>query len=161
MQKTIYKNNLDEIHSADAYYRNVFFKDSVLIIPYINLGISNHKINETNNLMYINFAYMIFTNVCYLKVYEKNDLVVNNCSENFPSYYFGGYNFDNSVFVDMEIKAQNAYIQLVENYKLSSNIFIPSIHHLKNLGNISEDSANDFYSFGNQNPIDKIGGLCL
>ena len=139
---------IDEIHSFDAYYKNVILNNSNLIIPYINLGVSNHEINPSSNLLFIDFAYMVFERVSFLSVYINNRrLVVVDKQKTKNLYHFGGsyLDFDRGIFNDLEICAKQTYLQTLSLSKLSETMWIPL--NVPNLSvNMDLEIVKEFYN---------------
>lgn len=121
----IYFENLSEFDSFDAKYKNVILKNNNIVIPYISLAVTNHPIgNFSSHLTYIDYCYLILLNVSALSVYivNKRYKVIENKIEGHQRYYFGGdyLDFENSIFNDMEISCEKAYIQTLEFSKFSN-----------------------------------------
>ncbi len=122
-----YHENLDEIHTSEAYFGKVLFFGKNLLIPYINLGISNHKLNESTNLKFIDYCYFIAVNIYYLKINEN--IVMNSLNENYDSLqsiYLGGADLiENQLINDIELQAENIFLQLKPNSKLEEKFWTP------------------------------------
>jgi len=127
----IYETNIQEIDSFDAYYKNCIFKNNNFIIPYINLGISKHPINQSQNLIFIKKAFMVFENILFLKINEKE--VLKAIPNSLETYYFGGINLDTtSSYGDMTIQSEKAYLFSDTDIVTSEKMWIPvSLHNLK------------------------------
>jgi len=125
----LFEDNIDEIHSFDAYYRNVVLSNNNLVIPYINLGVSQHQVNPTSDLMFIDFALMIFEKVTYLDVFisGKRYKVIDQGKEPRSVYHFGGtyLDFNKGIFNDMEICSKKVYLQLLATSILSKDMWRP------------------------------------
>ncbi len=150
LKKNIFEEYVDEIHSFDAYYKNVIFYNNNLLIPYINLGISNHPLNETSSLQFLDYSYMVFENVKALSVYICNKRYsVNefNSFRNYPKYNFGGeyLDYNASIFNDLEIFSEKAFLVKLETTKISDKmwVFNPKLKYL----NIDLEYAKGFFDF--------------
>jgi len=146
--KHIFDSSVEELHSFDAYYKKVVFKNNTLVIPYINLGVSNHVINPSSDILFIDFAYMIFKAVSYLTVYIKGKrLIVIDTSKKEKIYYFGGsyLDIDVGIFNDMEICCKKSYLQTLDISRISDVMWIPQ--NVPNYSiNIDIKIVEDFYS---------------
>jgi hypothetical protein len=132
-------------HSFDSYYKNVAHRGNTLIIPYINLGIYEHKLNPSSTPIYLNKAYVILRDVTYLKVYGMAPIVDYPSSQSEQELFFGGMNLDNSShFVDMEIRFGHGELKLTEDWKLSKSLWIP-IATPNFLANMNADDVNLFF----------------
>src|SRR5437763_13260307 len=92
-QKQLFEEALEEIDSFEAYYKNVIFRNNCLVVPYINLGVSNHELSPGGKEMsFMNFAYLVFRDVSYLKVYlDKAYLVVDQQRKSCHLHFGGNY----------------------------------------------------------------------
>lgn len=146
MDSNIFDKDIQHIHSFDAFYKNVIFRNNKLIIPYINLGISQHPLNSSDKLMFIDFAYLVFKDIFYLDVFidGRRLKVINELNQN-EKFHFGGTYLDihESIYNDMEISCKDAYLQTLNNSQLSSEMWIPiKVPNYKK--NIDDDT---FFSF--------------
>jgi hypothetical protein len=125
-----YEGSIEEINSFESYYKNVIFRNNNLIIPYMNLGVSEHPLNRTKELKHLDYAYMVFENVSYLSVYisKKRYIVCDQIRD--LKYYFGGsyYDLDSCIFNDMEICSNQAYLHTIQSSRLSSDRWIPDVN---------------------------------
>lgn len=64
---------MDEVHSEDACHKNPVLRNNNLVVPYINLGISEHEFNRERNLKFIDFAYLVAINISFLSVLILNE----------------------------------------------------------------------------------------
>jgi hypothetical protein len=123
---------IDEIDSFDAYYSNVHIDQSSLFIPYINLGLSNHPLNPGDHLKSLDFAYMVFHGLSYVKVHKA--ILLGNRNPTSQIYYFGGINLDSSAdLVDFEIACEVAYLHALATSRLSDSIWVPVESPMRNL----------------------------
>lgn len=144
-ENLIHNENIDEIHTSDAYFGKVLLNGENLLIPYINLGISNHELNESNNLKFIDYCYFVAIDFSFLKI--NDNIILDNLKNKYnplESSYLGGYDMlGNQNVFDIEVQANKRFIQLVKNYKIDEQIWIP----LKELSfpiNLDIDTLNDF-----------------
>ncbi len=139
----IYYNSMEELDSFDSYYRNVVFNKKNLIIPYVNLGVSEHPLNEEVKLKFIDLSYIVFIDVKYLKVYQERELVATDME--MPSLYFGGANLDDkSFFWDMEIKCEKAFLQILDVSRLSEKMWIP-VSNAELKKNLDDKLTEEFF----------------
>ena len=125
---SIYSQSVGEIDSFDGKYRSVVLRNNNLIIPYINLGISGHPLNQSENgLQFIDYAYMIFRDVFFLSVYIGRRYNVIGTKRKEEALYFGGNYLESEecIFNDMEICCREAYLETLEFTRLSSTMWVP------------------------------------
>ena len=150
VNKNIFETHVDEIHSFDANYKNVIFYNNNLLIPYVNLGISNHPLNTTSTLQFLDFSYMIFKNIKFLSVYicNKRSIVIkSNLFLKYPKYNFGGeyLDYNTSIFNDLEIHCESAFLQILETTKISDKMWVlkPNSDYIY----INEEYTKIFFDF--------------
>jgi hypothetical protein len=125
---SIYSQSIEEIHSFDAAYKSVVLRNNNLVIPYINLGVSNHPLYKSEKgLQFIDYAYMVFRDVFYLSVYIGRRYNVIGTKKGEETLYFGGkyLESDSCIFNDLEICCREVYLQTLDFTQLSSAIWIP------------------------------------
>lgn len=142
---------IDEIDSFESMFKGVVLKNSNLIIPYINLGVSLHPLNEANDLKYLNFSYVVCLEVSYLAGWsedERIDVIIVDGIKKDPVYYFGGENLDdkNSIFNDFKICCKDIYLQTLEITELSDKKWDINSEHMK-------EKISDFW-LGNFMPLE-------
>jgi hypothetical protein len=113
----------NQIDTFDSFYGNVFSNNDTLVIPYINLGISEHYLNPSSSLMYINKSYLILQGIVFFK--ENHEIKINQ-SNSLDSFYLGGTNTipSNSIF-EFEIKSKSCIIQLIDTSSISESRWLP------------------------------------
>lgn len=158
--KNIFHSDIDELHSFDAYYRGVILRNNNLVIPYINLGVSQHPVNPSKDLLFFDFSFMIFQGVNYLDAYinSKRYKILTVIKNADVFYSFGGtyLDYDESVFNDMRISCDKAYLQILSTSRLSKTMWLP-IPTPNFKMNMSESEMNYFFDFNNF--PDSIKGL--
>lgn len=151
----IFEEAIDEIHSFDASYRNVILSNNNLLIPYINLGISNHPLNTSDEMYFIDFSYMFFLEVSFLNVYlfERAMNIINLRKPHHVRNYFGGeyLDYETHVYNGLEIYSSKAFLYLPSEAKLSKEMWaIGSLN--ANPSNLNSKIINDFFSLKNVPP---------
>jgi hypothetical protein len=146
---SIYQQAIEEIHSFEAKYKNVIFRNNNIVIPYANLGVSNHPLHKGGKGMtFLDYAYMVFRDVTYLSVYiTKERYVVIDLEKREEIFYFGGDYLDshNFIFNDMEICCKKAYLQTLEITQLSHTMWVP--FPTSNFSrNMNMDTTEDFFN---------------
>lgn len=123
----IYKYHLDEIDTSDAYFGKLLFRNNAILIPYINMGISNHILNKENHLQYIDYCYFIAVDLKFLKI--NNDIIINKLPTKIDPLYsinLGGWDMlENQNVYDIEVQSDEKFIQLIDNSKISKEMWVP------------------------------------
>ncbi|MEP2023631.1 MAG: hypothetical protein ABJH98_10930 [Reichenbachiella sp.] len=118
--KLIYDNYLNEIHSFDSYYGEIVIESDSLTIPYINLGVSEHPLNEGKDLKFINKAYMVFEDVVSFDEQFSLDEYKGTLT-----LYFGGYNLKEREHKEFKVVCNRAYLNLLEESEMSHKMWVP------------------------------------
>lgn len=123
----IFRNNLDEISTFDSYFGKIIFYNERMLIPYINLGISEHVLNPQSKMKYIDYCYTVFIDIDYLKI--NNNLIKDNLLDKYDpknSIYLGGEDLigDQNIF-DIEVQAKDAFLQLNYNSEINEKHWVP------------------------------------
>ena len=122
----IYRENVEEIHSFDAKYKNVIFRNNNLIVPYLNLGVSNHPLHiEKRGMTYIDFSYMVFEGISFLRVFITKPYIVIELKNQVNHLYFGGdyLDYESKIYNDMEIGCSDASLHILEVTKFSKKMW--------------------------------------
>ena len=118
--RLIYDTDLDEIHSFDAYFGKIVQEEDSIIIPYVNLGVSEHSLNKGETLKYLNKAYMVFDGVASFEEQYSLDETAD-----LLTLYFGGYDVNKGEHREFKIVCSKAYLKLLEDSELSGDMWIP------------------------------------
>ncbi len=143
----------DSIDTVNSYRGNLHSYDSYVVIPHINLGVSDHPLNDSPSLKYINFCYLLFEGVSSIN--DTNKVVAKLISEEIrleqKYYYVGGINIEsNEGDKEFEIECSRAYLVLKEDSKITSTMWIP-IETPRFKPNLLPEDVSAFFS---KNPID-------
>ncbi|WP_281310592.1 hypothetical protein [Flavobacterium flavigenum] len=141
----IYTKELNELDSSESYFKIILCNKNVVVIAFVNLGISNHELNKESRLKHIDRSYIICYSVDFLKI---NNKILFDSGINSESYYFGGYNIDNNNDVqDIEIKTSHLILKLCDDSKIEASYFIPiDTPNIK--ANMSLLDLNNFWNNG-------------
>lgn len=152
----VFSNHIDELNTEESYFRKVILRNNNLIIPYINLAVSNHPLNERDKPKYINYSYLVAIDLSYLSGWVKNEYdyngkhyVVINQSENEKLYTLGGENLDEeSLFSEIRLACKMIFLQVLNISELSDHMWIPidTPNFKKNMNSgFTEDFFNGLY----------------
>lgn len=122
----IYSQNIDEIHTSDAYFGQIIIVDNNLLIPYINLGISNHELNKSSDLKFIDYCYFVAIDIYYLKINGNIIFDLNGVYNSSRSIYLGGDDLLKKQNVyEVEIQAKDAFLKLESDSKIYHKNWVP------------------------------------
>lgn len=120
------KEKLEELHTFESLYQNVLFKNNNLVIPYINLGISQHELNPSEKMKYIDFSYVVLVNIRYLDVYlEKTRYLVVGENTSGPKLHLGGIygDYGHAIFNDMSVICESGFVHTLQNAHMSEEMW--------------------------------------
>ena len=142
----IIKEDIFEIDTMESFYGNLILFNNNLIIPYINLGLSDHILNKSDKLKFIDYCYIIAEKINYLKL--NKDVIIENNKRDSTAYslYLGGLGIgDITGIFDMEIQAKKLYLMYFEDYRLADleNMWKPSTY-LDSKSNMDMERVNVF-----------------
>lgn len=119
-------NREDDIDTFKSSFYPPIKNHKNVIIPYFNVGISNHKFNPDCNLKYVNFCYLLLINVTVISVDEyiektTDDLIREN---NSVIVFLGGINAKSELFEETGYIAEEMFLQTIDDVsKLSEEVW--------------------------------------
>jgi hypothetical protein len=123
----IWEENIEEIDTFEAFYKNVIHRNNILIFPYINIGVSNHPINPSKDQLYISKAYLIFMNACINKV---NGIVEMGCDKFigkiFKQIDISGIELEKDKHIAQKIFYERAFLQTIPLSQMRKEFWIPA-----------------------------------
>ena len=142
MNLQIYEG-IDEIHSSEAFFKGYIYSNDFFLLPYVNLGVSEHPLNKSNELKFIDYSYIWARGIHYLSI--DNEVITNNEMQGFESFYFGGFNLNEDETVnEFELKADSICLQLLAKSKVELKPWFPidTPKYEKNLANVDDFFSN-------------------
>jgi hypothetical protein len=118
----MYKEFNEELYLLDSYCGYIFMNFENILIPCINVGVSNHPLNPKDKLQFLDYSYLIFHNVSTVTYSPKIDLIKSNSKE---SFYFGAFDIIGKRSFEINIQCDEISFIPVENYQISDNMWIP------------------------------------
>jgi hypothetical protein len=122
----IYQEAFDEVVTFEAYFKEYVISNEGLIIPYINIGVSNHPLNESNELMHLNYSYVVCKGIALVKLNGK--MILDNMELQFGEFkitYLGGVNLKTQEGCEFQVLCKKAYLQTVSRTVMRKNFWIP------------------------------------
>jgi len=133
------------IHSSDSYFKNVAIIDSLIIIPYINIGIYDE--NYKPIIKYIDRCFVVLYDISYLNIYKKGILIDHKKKENDKAYSLGGINLDpKSDLSELDVVCNDAKLYLLFNSKISSDMWVP-IETPNFSKNMTDESVDSLFNY--------------
>lgn len=142
----IYENNFDEVTTFESFYKNILSRNGNIIFPYINVGISSHELNPSDELMHISMCYIVCIDAV---IHTINNDIVSFISQSDKAkkkvVYLGGVDLEKGIHTELEIYCKKVYLQTLDNTKLQKHFWIP-VKGLNSAMNMDKDDVNNFYS---------------
>ncbi|MBT1705809.1 hypothetical protein [Chryseosolibacter indicus] len=148
----VYENSFEQIVTFEGYYKSYLLNKEAMVIPYVNIGISNHPLNPSNQLKHLNFGYIIYFDIALVKY--NNTIIFDNTELKYGSYtfyYSGGINLDLHAGTEFQILAKKARLQTTDKMQLSDSFWVPydTTAQKSNMSNSDVDHFFDPNSFRN------------
>jgi len=141
----IFEDKFDEIDTFEAFFKVFFLKGDRLLIPYINVGVSNHPLNPSEELLHLDFCYVICLDIALIKC--NSEIILDNTLGKVGTYdfvYLGGTNLNENVNVEYQVLCRKAFIQILENTKMLASFWIPPRQNV--ISNMSSFQIESFFS---------------
>ncbi len=124
MHKTVIRDN--HAHTSESYHRNILFKDNLIVVPYINFGLWEHELNPSNKTMkYIDRSYLVMKGINRLSLYKQPDIITSDDDPAPIEIFVGGGNLDFDKWIDIDVRCEEAYLLLPDDYEISEEMWIP------------------------------------
>ncbi len=142
----IWEEKFDEVDTFEAFYKNVIFRNNVIVIPYVNSGVSYHPLNPSKEHLLINKVYVVCTDACINKVNgEVTNLCKNYNLSSSKKISLSGVDIDKNKHIELEILCQKVFLQTLPDSKMRKEFWIP-INTPNLLSNLDQDDTEDFFN---------------
>lgn len=124
--KLIFEQNICNIDTSESDFGSIIKRNNFLVVPYINLGIYHHELSRSTKMKRINYCYVVAIELLFLKI--NSEIIINKEDEyeDIESIYLGGDDLiGNQNIFDIEFKAKNSFLQLVEDSQIRDEYWIP------------------------------------
>jgi hypothetical protein len=111
----------DQLDSSESYYKNIVLLDTIMIVPFVNLGIYDSR---SGHVDYLSFTYVYMHGIKSLKLYEKGQ-VISREGIGSEHVFLGGSNLDANDFIDMDVMCDSFAIYMPDDVATSSSMWIP------------------------------------
>lgn len=117
----IFYEGSDEIDTSEGFRGAISIVDNHVIIPCINVGVSEHPLNPTKSNNFIDYSYLLYVNV--KSIHFKT--VLNKTSEETEIYYNGCTNIVGTEQFEASIECEKLCLIKRKNSRLSTRMWIP------------------------------------
>lgn len=140
----IYEDNFDEVVTFESYFKGYILKDNNVLMPYINIGVSEHALNVSKNLLHLDYSFVVCIDVALMKYNGK--IIYDEILGKFGSYqivYLGGTDLEIGANVEYQVICRKAFLQITEKTKSSNEFWVPT--NTTNF-NMNQKEVRDFFS---------------
>jgi hypothetical protein len=128
----------DALDTFDGYYSNVFIRNCIVIIPYINLGIAEHPLNMDTNLSFIDYSYVVCKGV---RLIATQTGPISEAEVGSYVWYFGGTPMDECYLPDIAIVCESVSLHTLPTSRIAKHQW-----HLRGPNrNVESDAAQEFF----------------
>lgn len=117
-----FDKGMDEIDTFNSYIGDIRIEGDVLSILFFNIGVSNHVLNEDENIKYIDRSVMVFNGVSSFIEDYSLDVVVDR---GLRAYYVGGYFMKDGVHKEFQVLCADAVLKVPDDFRISENMWNP------------------------------------
>lgn len=121
-----YEDQFDEVDTFEAFYKNIIYKNKILVIPYINVGVSRHPLNPTSEQLYLNKAYVVCIDANINKVNGvlTQKRIIDNPLD-YITIHLGGVDVDQNRHIELEVSCKTVYLQILPDSLMRKAFWIP------------------------------------
>lgn len=142
----IFSDCSEEIDTSESYRGDLYEVDNDIIIPCINVGVSECLLNASKQLNYIDYCYLVFKDVTSVEVNASPKLLSGIFDKAKKLLYIGAVNITSDHRQgELEIECDNMYLVLKSDSKLSDQMWIP-IQTPYLTPNLSEKEVQKFFT---------------
>ena len=131
---------------VEAFYKNVIYGEGISIFPYINVAVSNHPLNPSNQLKHIDRSYIVCIDGClnringqpteYCKTFEVDKLKCAGLS---------GFDLNKSLHIELDIYCKQVFLQTLPDSLLSVDFWVP-VNIPSLIANMEGEMVDKFFS---------------
>ena len=119
MTDLIFSSSIDEIHTFDSYLGPFQKEGNNLIVPAINVGVSNHPLNPTSEMKYIDKSYLLFEQCDDIRT--EFDVLLQVPGS--VVFHLGGVEMETRVHQEWRIICKRVHLLLPGSSKLSDEMW--------------------------------------
>ena len=118
----VYTDFIEELYVAEMFSGQIFIESKQILIPCINIGVSEHPLNPEKDLKYIDFSYLFFDEVISLefnKIYTQIEDILEN------TFFMDTYDILKNDSYQIEIRCKRISFIPSEKYRISKKMWTP------------------------------------
>ncbi len=119
----VYREAIDELDSYESFIGHIFTVERLIVFPYINLAVSNHPLNKSEQLMYIDRSYLVFGDV---EFFSESDIeLFTKMTQAKYDLCHGGISIIDLCFKEFIIECNNCALFLFNDSKIRTEQWVP------------------------------------
>ncbi len=119
----VYREAIDELDSYESFIGHIYKVEDLIVFPYVNLAVSNHPLNRSEQLMYIDRSYLVFGDVEFFSESDP-DLFTKTTQAKYDLCH-GGASIIDLRFKEFIIECNNCALFLFNNSKIRTEQWVP------------------------------------
>jgi len=119
----VYRESIDELDSYESFIGHIYKVENLIVFPFVNLAVSNHPLNKSEQLMYIDRSYLVFGDV---ERFSESDAEL--FSKTIQARYHlchGGVSILDLRFKEFIIECNNCSLFLFNNSMIRTEQWVP------------------------------------
>lgn len=142
----VFENDFDQVTTFESFYKNVLNNNGNIIFPYINVGVSSHKLNPSNELQYLDRCYIVCIDAIIHKINENLICPIAEGEKLHKNVvYLGGVDIEKGIHTEIVIYCKKVYLETLDDSRLQGNFWIP-IQTPNSSSNMNKDEVDAFFS---------------
>lgn len=118
-----YRESIDELDSYESFIGHIYKVENLIVFPYVNLAVSNHPLNKSEKLMYIDRSYLVFGDV---ELFSESDIeLFTKTTQAKYDLCHGGISIIDLSFKEFIIECNNCALFLFNNSKIRTEQWVP------------------------------------
>lgn len=119
----VYRESIDEIDSYESFIGHIYKVENFIVFPYVNLAVSNHPLNKSEQLMYIDRSYLVFGDV---ELFSESDTeLFSKTTQAKYDLCHGGISIIDLCLKEFIIKCNNCALILFNDSKIRTEQWVP------------------------------------
>lgn len=119
----VYREAIDELDSYESFIGHIYEVENLIVFPYVNLAVSNHPLNKSEQLMYVDRSYLVFGGV--ERFSETDTELFSKTTQARYHLCHGGISIIDLRFKEFIIEYNNCALFLFNDSKIRTEPWVP------------------------------------
>jgi hypothetical protein len=119
----VYRESIDEFDSYESFIGHIYTIENLIVFPYINLAVSHHPLNKSEQLMYIDRSYLVFGGV--ERFAESDTELFSKTTQAKYDLCHGGISIIDLCFKEFIIECNNWALFVFNDSKVRTEPWVP------------------------------------